>query len=336
VLLLGNSKKRVEWVDIGKYICIMFVIVSHTESGTATLQKFYLPFFLSTFFFLSGYVYNQPPSFKEHLRKKAKGLLVPWFIFSNLNIILSAVVSFRENQSIASEFVWNLLQIRSHGDGVWFVAALFMAYLPFYFFIKWGKPAKACAVAFCLSLCSILYSNLMPKGLLPWGDAALPWHLEYVFQAMLWMVLGYYFRVYAEKKWDALNTVPFRIALWAAYFIVSFTFDYAWGYRLVSYLQSAVGIMAVISLSKSLKSNDYLRFVGANTLTYFALHGKVLALFQKVLQRFSFYAVCLQSEIWSSLLAIAIAFVISVVLIIPAEIINRWFPWMLGRQRKAK
>lgn len=69
---MTTTKKRIEWVDIGKYICIMFVMLSHLESTTEVLDKFYSPFFLTVFFFLSGYVYRQPSSFKEHMDKKIK------------------------------------------------------------------------------------------------------------------------------------------------------------------------------------------------------------------------------------------------------------------------
>ncbi len=49
---------RIEWIDIGKYICIMFVMLSHLQSGTENFAQFYRPFFLTAFFFIAGYVYN--------------------------------------------------------------------------------------------------------------------------------------------------------------------------------------------------------------------------------------------------------------------------------------
>lgn len=214
------TSKRIEWVDTGKFICIMFVMLSHLESGSEILDTFYHPFFLTVFFFLSGYVYRQPATFREHFIKKVKGLLVPWFIFSNFNILLSAVVSFREDRNTLSELFWNVLQIRGSGDGVWFVAALFVAFIPFYFVIKWNKPVHACVLSAVLSLISVLYSNLMNPEIFLWGSTALPRHLEYIFQAMLWMVLGYYFRAYAEESFDRLNTVLNRVVLWIVYLIV--------------------------------------------------------------------------------------------------------------------
>ena len=70
-------------------------------------------------------------------------------------------------------------------------------------------------------------------------------------------------------------------------------------------------------------------------MTYFALHGKLYAVIEKVLSRFDIYEVLLSNEITSSIVAIGITAVISVLLIIPAMIINRWFPWVRG-ERKSK
>ncbi len=217
-----TTGKRLEWVDTGKFICIMFVMLSHLESGSDILSAFYSPFILRVFFFLSGYVHKQPATFREHFVKKVKGLFVPWLIFSNFNIFLSAIISLHGERNTLSELAWNALQIRGSGDGVWFVAALFVAFIPFYFIIKWNKPAWACVVAAVLSLASVLYSNLMNPAFFPWGSTALPWHLDYMFKAMLWMVLGYYFKVYGEAVFDKLNTVRNRAVLWAVYLIAAY------------------------------------------------------------------------------------------------------------------
>lgn len=229
------TKQRIEWVDIGKFICIMFVMLSHLESGSYLLDRFYQPFFLTVFFFLSGYVYRPTASFKEHMTKKIRGLFLPWLIFSNFNILLSMVMTLKGDRNFASEFFWNLLQIRGHGDGIWFVAALFVAFIPFYFIIKWGnsedggKPWRAIALSFLLSLASVIYTHLLPNNVFPWRDAALPWHLEYIFQAMFWMVLGYYFKnavlkdgVGIEKLFDRFDTAIHRAIIWVCYLLAVF------------------------------------------------------------------------------------------------------------------
>lgn len=199
---ITDMVKRIEWVDVGKFFCIMFVMLSHLESNTELLNRFYAPFFLNGFFFLAGYVYKPSNSFGDLLKKKVKGLLLPWFIFSHFNILLSGIISLKGDRNTLEELKWNLLQIRGLGDGIWFVAALFVAFIPFYFVIRWNKPIYACILSFILALVSSIYRAYMNPDLLPWGTNALPWHLEYIFFAMFWMVLGYYFKLYGEAIFE--------------------------------------------------------------------------------------------------------------------------------------
>ena len=248
------------------------------------------------------------------------------------------IITLKGNRNFASEFFWNFLQIRAHGDGLWILAALFVAFIPFYFFVKWGNPLKACVTAVILSVVSVLYTHMFPAHFLPWGSSMLPWHLEYMFQAMMWMILGYYFRIYGEKIFDRYNTVINRIAVWVLYLVAAYIPDSIGGGYLsipLSYIRSTLGIIAVMCICKIIKSNRYIQYVGANTLLYFAIHGKFLALIQSLLSKFAggFYSACLSNDFASSALAIVITFILSVVLIIPSKLINRWVPWAIGKKR---
>ena len=335
----SNNGKRIEWVDIGKFICIMFVMLSHLESGTDDLRRIYSPFFLTVFFFLSGYVYREAVSFKEHFIKKAKGLFVPWFVFSHFNILLSQIISLKEKRSLIDQLMWNWLQIRGKDDEIWFVAALFIAYIPFYFFVKQKKSCVVITMSILLSVVSVVYTKVVPSAFFPWGTANLPWHLEYVFQAMLWMVLGYYFKIYCEHIFDKCNTKLTCVFLWASYLFVVYAFSGVypnWIDIPLDYFVSALGILSIISLCKLVKSNKYCSFVGSNTLTFFGLHGKVYAVLEKMMAVFAgvFYQAILGNNLASNVFAIMLTVVLSLILIIPAMIINRWFPWVLGRTRK--
>ncbi len=62
--------KRIEWVDIGKFICIMFVMLSHLESGSDILDTFYKPFYLTVFFFFQVMCIGNQPLLKNILSKR--------------------------------------------------------------------------------------------------------------------------------------------------------------------------------------------------------------------------------------------------------------------------
>lgn len=331
-------KKRIEWVDIGKYICIMFVMLSHLESKTKVLTDFFLPFFLTCFFFLAGYVYKQPQSFRQLITKKFKGLFIPWLIYSNLNIILSSIISFKDNHKLINDLKWNVLQIRPLGDGMWFVAALFVAFIPFYFIIKINNLTIGFLISFFLSFVSRMYSLLAPEDLFPWGTSSLPWHIEYIFVAVFWMVLGYYYKNEFEsalEKYDTWFVLVVVTVLYLGMIYGPIQFERGVVYEVFSYFKSIIGITFIILICKRIKTNKYVSYVGENTLILFALHGKLYAVLEKVLRsKFSdFYTMCLNNIFYSSVLAIVLTVVMSVILLIPAFCINKWLPWTVGRSK---
>ena len=73
-------------------------------------------------------------------------------------------------------------------------------------------------------------------------------------------------------------------------------------------------------------------------MIYFALHGKVLSVIQILLKKFAagFYSAVLNNVTISSVFCLGLSLVLSVILIVPAYIINRWFPFIIGRQNIRK
>lgn len=341
------NNKRIVWVDNAKYFCIMFVMLSHLESGSKALDAFYPPFYLMGFFFTSGYVYKHKKGFSEFFLHKVQGLFVPWLVFSVFNILLSQVISFNEHHSLWTELIWNFLQIRGEGDGLWFVAALFVMFIPFYFVIEWYETMRnrnsitaagwTLVISAGLYVCSVIYEEAANPQWFPWNSTALPWHLEYIFQGMFFMVLGYLFKGTPEAVFDRYAG---RGSVWLYLIVYMLLCAIPGDTNTVcgiacSHMFKLVGVFVLITVCKKIAFNRYVAFVGANTLVYFALHGKVYSLGQTLLRRFAgnIYSTILNNDGYSSLFAIVFTIFISVVLIGPAYLINRYCPWLLGRKR---
>ena len=87
-----------------------------------------------------------------------------------------------------------------------------------------------------------------------------------------------------------------------------------------------------VAISKRYYQNSrFLLFVGANTLFYFAFHGKVYSLLQtlagKILDGVSFP----QPFLINIIMGFLITFLDALILIIPALIVNKYFPYILGK-----
>lgn len=99
-------------------------------------------------------------------------------------------------------------------------------------------------------------------------------------------------------------------------------------------LITVVGLILIISLSKKLSQynrfSTLLVFVGANTLFYFAFHGKVYSLLFAMLNKFSPQVM----EINEVILSIFIVILDALILIIPTMMINKYTPYILGKNYK--
>ncbi len=349
------DKKRVEWIDTLKCLCMIAVLTEHVELVTPYWDWLVEPFFLNLFSFAAGYVYVHREGFGRFFVKKVRQLWVPWLFFSTLTILTAHVFSFNEHESLAVELGQNLLQIMYLGSEMWYVAALFVAFLPFYFFIRAfersaaparKKAAVLLGIAFLLCAGSYLFSQLAPRDLFPWCrpelPVTLPWHLEYMFQAMFFLALGYLFRLRYEAAFDRRDGVLHCVLLWAAYLLLDFGLTgllprtRATG-LLLYYPRVFLGCAAVISLSKRIRPNAYTRFVGGNTLSYYGLHGKAESFVQAILRRINepeYLELVWGDHPEALLYAVAEALLVSVLLIPAAWLIDRCLPFAVGRRRK--
>ncbi len=345
-------KKRVDWIDIIKYICIIFVMFRHTEFNNDFAESFFYNFFLFGFFFASGYTYTNRNSFYPFIVKKAKALLVPWFIFGIVNLLLAHVISFNTHMSLARELFYFFLQVRGLYDGMWFLSALFVTYIPFYFLIKkyetTDKSEKdrliVLVVCLMLSIFSRAYLTVMDSSFFPWNMAELPWHLEYVFVAMFWMVFGYFFRYNYEAIFDndisnlakVLILFAYSILVWLVKpQIIQFAAGQTGLIYTYYYIAEGLAVFSLIFVSKLIKPNKYMLYIGQNTLICFGIHGKILSIYEKSLNLIAGdLSFIKQSIILSTTCGIVSSLFISILMIIPIYIINRYFPFILGIPRK--
>lgn len=351
------GKKRVEWVDTMKCLCMIAVLTEHVAFVPPVWDRLVEPFFLNMFSFAAGYVYFHRRGFRAFFVKKLRQLWVPWLFFSVLTISMAHVLSFHAHERLIVELGRNMLQIMYYGSEMWYVAALFVAFLPFYFFIDAyersplspsKKAARLTLVSFALCMAGYALSQFGPRDLFPWSrpelPLTLPWHLEYMFQAMFFMVLGYLFRLRWEPCFDRVDGPLLCLGLWAAYLVLIFAFPPTGSLspagRLLLYAPRALcGGAAVISLSKRLRPNAYTRFVGGNTLSYYGLHGKAESLVQAVLQRINepeYLELVWGDHPEALLYALAEALLVSVLLIPAVWLINRFLPFAVGRRRRQR
>lgn len=330
-----------------KVLMYFFVMLSHLGKNNIAneLRQLYSPFFLTGFLFASGYTYSGQYSFKVFFVRKIKQLLMPWFIFSNINIILANFYNPGGHIGIIPELIKNLLQVRTYGDGLWFVNALFVSYIPFYFLIKiYEKKATNNHIISNFLLLGILlfvicsiYSRYMPASIFPWKLNCLPWHIDYVPYALCFMIFGYIFRNYYEERFDIYKSkiLLFILVLypifvfWNNFYNIEIFFLIQ---LLLDLITNCLGLLLILIVSKSIKYNKVISYIGQNTLVYFALHGYLVAILERALALYltPIYDSSILSTVCSLLFGIASSFI----LLIPTMIINRFFPFAIGKSKR--
>ena len=84
-------KKRVEWIDLAKGVCIILVVITHIflVSGVSfSLDSKMTSIRMPLYFILSGLFFKQYEGFKGFLTRKTNKLLIPFLFFFLLMINL--------------------------------------------------------------------------------------------------------------------------------------------------------------------------------------------------------------------------------------------------------
>ena len=347
---------RIEWIDIAKGIAIILVVMGHTglESGSAHyLNSFIYSFHLPLFFVLSGYFfkdYQQIGGKYEYLKrsfdKKIYSLLIPYFTYTIINRIWGVPLNYFHNHELSFNLqqivLGTLLQIRDsslYGGVVWFIGWMFTTYMLSIIisilFLK-DKYRIIVSILCCAIGCLLLHYKM-----------TLPWHLDAALVAVLFLRIGYEYKINEDRIEQLLNSCNGIISLLLLYltsavcnYILSGNYPDMFSGRLGNpflYIIEAIsGSLLIIWLSKKfigIKGLDKLKFymldIGRNSLTIYGLHRLTLGVFG-VLYRIIFPT---QTGISQILRAIVLTF-ISILIIIPvSHMLRKYLPVLFGYKK---
>ena len=291
------------------------------------IMRFFFPVYLTTFFFVSGYLFKSNVSFLKVLEQRTRTLLLPLLIFGTMMIVMSQVFTMKDEPlSWADSFLGLLFQRGTGGETIlWFIAALYVYSLLFYWIERFsGRYLLLASIA--LFVLNWIYSSAF-------HGPYLPWHISYIGYGCAYMGLG---KVYREHENEVTSKVTPWLLVVALVVYVEYialfdrTCSFSGSKNLIdALLLTGLGLLLMIEGCKRVKilNNKFILFVGQNTLFYFAFHGKVQSIMHALADRLSIEHTPLTNDV----LGIAITICIAAILILPAYIVSRYLPWMLGR-----
>lgn len=344
-ILNRNDHYRQIWADYVKSFAIFFMVLCHAGVGIRNpwLSTFIYAFHMPVFFMLSGFFEhtNGRNSIKYGVKKSAKQLIVPYFVFNifGLTYCWYGMLNHPElNNNITA------MQILPHGllgmftfqlrqtdfsflpNGVlWFLMALFECKLIFMFSSLLYKKSKLGLSLYIFVL--LIFSYIFISN-----------RIELFVIGPTLLALPFYYVGYFLKKTDVLNKVsvdhhfvicifsfiilcvlaplngrPDIVAVWFGNNIILF------------YLNALIGSLMCISFSKCLGNITFLGYLGKNTLSVLCLHVFFVMVGKRVIGLLTlFHSGSVVYCILVSLFSICFS------LLCGAYISRRW-PWMLGK-----
>ncbi|MDE6259824.1 MAG: acyltransferase [Oscillospiraceae bacterium] len=318
---------RIQWLDSLKGILILFVILHHSYPAEI-YRRMYTPFFLTMFFFASGYTFSPKENFRMFLKSKWKRLLCPFFTLGLVRVLMAYIL---EGGSFTKRLIGFVLQRSCMYDEMWFVSCLFTCSLLFYLIVRISEHIDSKWDNYVVLGISLVFTALGMADMCIWRFKLI-WEAEIACMMSFYMGLGYLARkkqAYLEK-W--LNRPLWLSGLTGIYFILVFLVPNdvdihleKFSYPVLFFASSILILFPIVYLAKRISRfrwNRYLAFIGRNTLFYYSFAGIVRILLYSVLNHFNISDIYIQPLVCVLLTAVLLAW--------PAWFTRRYFPWAVG------
>lgn len=318
------ASKRIAWIDNLRGLCMVFVCFHHTGTSPVWFHKFYLPIFLTSFFFVSGYLFHNPSrnfSPKQKLLNIFTSLVIPYFIYcsccSGIALVTHGVEDFLHQ-----------LYLSVYGTKSWFISALILCQLFCLVHFQARPERRQGALGLTLLLAIMLYFCL------PVGNYF--WNFRNALLAYFFFGCGMFARRYDLVKlllkhnnwgWGFVLSYVLCVAVDTRYNLLSGCFNAWFTSYPFFFLDNVVGIPAIIYLCSRITSyNRLLLFIGANSLLYYYLPTLVNIVTDRVL-------VATSIPIVNFPMLILVVWFKCLLMIIPVWFINKYLPVFAGKYR---
>lgn len=343
---MTKDNKNILWVDVCKGIAILLMILGHsgmTDRGKLYIHSFNMPLF----FILSGFLVKpkQIMIFKDFFMKKVKTIVLPYFVFGFVNFIFCILYlryylhDYKINSlliPIKSLFCFNTEGGLLVANALWFLTALFIVEIIFYFMLKYIRSKKKMLfVLIAFSLISYAYSIFF--------KARLFWGIDIAISAVFFYGIGFLFKQAGDKiKLVVLKSNIFYIILGLGISFVTIFLNGQVDMRVIRYnnyflfyfnalVASGVYIMLASYICKIKFMKNLVKIladIGKNSIIYLVLNQMVLVVMVHISYLFSRHNV-VGSILISSALTIIIIMPISHILV-------KYLPEIVGKKRPRK
>lgn len=324
------ESKRVTWLDDARGICVFCVLLAHSGIEHHYLYTLYTPFFLTTFFFISGLLYKNT-TLKDDILKIVKHLLIPYFLL-NLLIIFIGIDNWKALFHGDYSFLYGKLKDTFLGYNMWFIPCIIMVQL--YVTLLYHIYMKTLVLKACTAFCLMFTVYLIKND----DNSFMYWYMDIALFSSFFFLLGNIVKsIFGYSEW--LPNFKFKkilsVSILIIYFCFSFLlqdsinmeFHYAYNYYekpLLFILLSILGIVSICIFFQSVNIK-FFNILGRNSLTFFAFNGKAKSLALLLLPKFFYFE--------SYTIVLLLCLIESFILIFVSTLINKYCPWLIGKYK---
>lgn len=308
--------KEKSWINTSRAIGIVCVYLYHSEiylHGDSITGFLYTPFFMSIFFFVSGYLFfASKKGIKDRFERLLTKMLWPYFLFCSL-IFFPKILARGYNITLYGYFS-NIFG----GQASWFITAMIVLQIIFLAGYKWIKDSRLWLIIGVVVFCIVQFLND--------GVDNSPWCYKTALQSLWIFALGGVFYKYEVRlvpyiSWKSCAPI---VAIYLVFVSILEPFALLRSFNnemiILKVFVAILGMMGVIILSYQIKPVRIIQYIGRNTLPLYFMSGGFPLI----------YSFLLRSIPLNSFLSSILVFVLSIVSgIISTYLIKRYLPFML-------
>ena len=323
-------KKRVEYIDLAKGICIFLVAFNHTNviagSTEYPLSDALCIMRMPLYFFLSGLFFKPYENYHGFLIRKVNKLLIPFLFFRIVSCIIGPLAN---KTPIEWHTMWDFLytQLSAPNTPLWFLMCLFWLNQMFYGIYKVAFKTKF-PIAIIVGLSFLIGIVGFYSGKTEYNIQAM--NIGTAMTAIPFFCMGYIFKNYTDilypAKWDKyLLYLAVGCAVYTILFaqpVGYFTNKYdanLW----VTYSCGLSGILCVLFVSKLIRRLPFVSYCGRYSIMILVTHMPIIQRVMPVLTSFEW-------PLYWQLIACTIIVISAYLAIIP--FMRRFLPYVTAQK----
>ena len=359
-----DQTKRLDYLDMAKGIGIFLVALGHMEDIATGTRVWISSFHMPLFFIISGIlmaVKDEPAKdLMRSIKKRFRGIIIPYLWFSLSYFIIDiGNLYIVKNIDLHTFIVDTISSVTFYGMSVlWFLPALFLASSGF-LFLKKKLPDKVLSwllivIAIVAYMIKLQFAKLYAANEGSLSATSLI-NIVYIFlrAAIGQSFVGYGY--YAKKLFDKftgsgskaagfINTRPGMLTTGVILIVVNIVLAMQNGCAdlrnillnnvMIYYLAAFTGCFGIIQILKAVPPTGLVTYFGRNSLIVMACHINYYILYAgiKLAWLVDSYNKHAKHYVFVAVTMITV-FALSAVVI---EVINRFFPFVLGRKYEKK